>query len=248
MEMPESGWAVKAEDLWFAYHSDLWAVKGVGLTVPWGAFLMVLGPSGAGKTTLLKLLSGLLRPCQGRVELLGHATDNGFPPKLRPRVGYIPQQLGLVRSMTALENVLMGALGRQRGLGPLFGLFPNREMERAKECLALLGIAHKARAKVYQLSGGERQRVAIARTLLQGPAIVFADEFVSDLDLPRAAEVIGEMRDIGSSEGITFVINMHELSLVQEFGDDIIIVRDGMIVHQGVASDVTWSMLQEVPA
>ena len=236
--------AVRARDLWFAYRGDRWVLRGVNLTVPRGAFLTVMGPSGAGKTTLLRLLAGLLRPQRGSVELLGHETSGGVPPPLRRQIGYIPQQLGLVRNMTALENVLMGALGRLRGPGPLMGLFPRTEVERAREYLELLGIGHKAEERVSHLSGGERQRVAIARTLLQGPSIVFADEFVSDLDLPRAAEVLERMQELGRRQELTFVLNLHELPLVHEYGDLVLVVRDGGVVFSGQAREVTWSTLQ----
>ncbi|MBI2305415.1 MAG: ATP-binding cassette domain-containing protein [Chloroflexi bacterium] len=238
-------WVVQAEGVWFAYREENWVLRGISLEVPPGAFFTVMGPSGAGKTTLLKVLAGLLRPQRGRVELLGFPTDKGIPAEVRRQVGYIPQQLGLVRSLTALENVLMGCLGRQRGPGTLMGLFPKEEVERAQECLSLLGIAHKAGERVYRLSGGERQRVAIARTLLQNPPIIFADEFVSDLDFLRAAEIITAMRDIAHQKGISFVFNMHELPLVQEFGDYILLFKDGNILHQGTAKELTWPLVQE---
>ncbi len=148
--------------------------------------------------------------------------------------------------MTALENVLLGALGRMPGPLPLLGIFPKREVARAREYLALLGIEPKAGEKVYRLSGGERQRVAIARTLLQDPKIVFADEFVSDLDLPRAAQVLEAMRELGAREGISFVINLHEIPLVQEIGGQVVILKEGNIVHQGWAQDITLSLAREV--
>jgi len=236
--------AARAEEIWFAYSQERWVLKGLSVEVPKGAFITVLGPSGAGKTTLLKLLAGLLRPQRGSVELLGHGIEKGVPRGLRERVGYIPQQLGLVRSMTALENVLMGALGRRRGLLPLLGIFPKKDVEAAKEWLALLDIPDKADEKVYRLSGGERQRVAIARTLLQNPSVVFADEFVSDLDLPRAAEILMTMRKIGEQRGLTLVCNMHELPLVKEFGGTAVIVRDGSILPLGSAQNLTRSLLE----
>ena len=240
-----ASWAVRAEGVWFAYRGEEWVLQGINLEVPAGAFITVMGPSGAGKTTLLKVLAGFLPPQMGQVELLGSRINGGVPSETRRRVGYIPQQLGLVRSLTALENVLIGCLGRHRGLGPLLGLFPRGEVRRAQECLDLLGIGHKAGEKVYRLSGGERQRVAIARTLLQDPLIVFADEFVSDLDFLRAAEIITAMRDIAHQKGIAFVFNMHELPLVQEFGDYVLVFKDGGIKHEGIAKELAWPLVQE---
>lgn len=238
--------ALQAEGVWFAYQRGVWVLRGVSLEVPQGSLSMVMGPSGAGKTTLLKVLAGLLRPQQGVVRILGAEVQRGVPRHLRPLVGYIPQQLGLVRNLTALENVLMGALGRSRGLGVFLSLFPRHEVERARAALDLLGIAHKAHEKVFRLSGGERQRVAIARTLLQRPKVVLADEFVSDLDLPRAAEILRLMRQVGQREGMTFLMNMHEVQLVQEFGDQVFMVKDGQVRHQCLGRQVTWDLLQEV--
>ncbi len=230
----------KAQDVWFAYRQAQWVLKGVSIDVPSEGFLTILGPSGSGKTTLLKILAGMLQPQSGNVELLGTPLINGTAnhPDFRQRVGYIPQQLGLVRGMTTLENVLLGALGRINGGLPLLGIFPKVEVERARAYLDFLGIADKAREKVYRLSGGERQRVAIARTLLQNPKIIFADEFVSDLDLPRAAQVLTAVRDLARREKIAFVVNLHEIPLVQEIGDAVLILEKGVIVYRGAARDL----------
>lgn len=238
--------ACNARDVWFAYRQPSWILKGVSVDVPQEGFLTILGPSGAGKTTLVKLLAGLIRPSKGQVRLLGQSTSAGLPQHVRQHVGYIPQQLGLVRGLTVVENVLLGALGRMPGPGPLLSVFPRIEVERCHEFLALLGIEDKAHEKVYRLSGGERQRVAIARTLLQKPKIIFADEFVSDLDLPRAVQVLSAMRELVRCERIAFVINLHEVLLVQELADQVIVVREGSIVHRGHARDVTLSFMREV--
>lgn len=238
----------RADDVWFAYRHDAWILRGVALQIPPSGFLTILGPSGSGKTTLLKILAGLLLPQRGSVELLGQTLtpEKTAATALRKQVGYIPQQLGLVRSMSALENVLLGGVNRMNGVLPLLGIFPKREIERAREYLALLGIEHKAHERVYRLSGGERQRVAIARTLLQKPRIIFADEFVSDLDLPRAAQVLRAMRELSAREHIAFVINLHEIPLVQEIGDQVVILKQGHIVERGSAHDLSFSHVREV--
>ncbi len=240
----------RASDVWYAYRGDQWILKGVTLDVPAEGFLTILGPSGSGKTTLLKILAGLIQPQRGIVELLGHTLNDKIAAhvEFRQKVGYIPQQLGLVRGMTALENVLLGAVGRMPGVLPLLGVFPKYEVERARGHLNLLGIEHKANEKVYRLSGGERQRVAIARTLLQNPRIMFADEFVSDLDLPRAAQVLAAMRELSQREKIAFVINLHEISLVQEIGDQVVILKQGRIVERGDAHALTFQNVREVLA
>ncbi len=239
-----------AEGIWFAYQPGRWILKDIHLRIPPDGFLTILGPSGSGKTTLVKILAGLLKPQKGTVELLGRSMSNGqsADPEFRRQVGYIPQQLGLVRGMSVLENVLMGALGRIAGPLPLCGWFPKSEIAQAREYLAFLGIEHKAREPVFCLSGGERQRVAIARTLLQNPKIVFADEFVSDLDLPRAAQVLTAMCELSKRERIPFIINLHEIPLVQELSSEVIVLKNGNIVHHGEARQITKTLVQQVLA
>lgn len=238
--------ALRTEGVWFAYREPDWILKDVSLACSLRNVMMIMGPSGSGKTTLLKVLAGILRPQRGKVEVLGVEIQGGISRELRPAIGYIPQQLGLVRSLTALENVLIGALSR---IGPgrgLLGLFPGHEIEQARAALDLMGISHKVREKVFRLSGGERQRVAIARTLLQRPRLVLADEFVSDLDFPRAAEILTLMRRVAEKEDIAFVMNMHDAQLVQEFGDQVLMVSNGQILHECSAQEINLDRLTEV--
>jgi phosphonate transport system ATP-binding protein len=243
--------AIRAEGLWLSYPRTGPVLKGVTVAVPQGAFWAIFGASGAGKTTLLKVLAGLLKPERGRLEILGHVMSNGTPRALRRQLGYIPQQLGLVRGLTALENVLLGSLGRQSDasawsrMGSLLGIFPREETRRAQETLELLGIAHKADEKAFRLSGGERQRVAIARTLQQGPRIIFADEFISDLDLPRAIQTLQTMRELATQQGMTFLVNLHEVEVMRECADRALVLKGGAIVHQGPAREISNGFLQQ---
>jgi energy-coupling factor transporter ATP-binding protein EcfA2 len=141
-----------------------------------------------------------------------------------------------VRNLTALENVLMGSLGRLFDAKTLFGLFPRAESERAREALDMMGIAHKAAEPVFCLSGGERQRVAIARTLLQHPRVVLADEFASDLDLALASEILARIRRAAEQENITFIMSMHRIGLARQFGDDVLALSNGAIVPDSSAT------------
>jgi phosphonate transport system ATP-binding protein len=233
--------AVEVQDLWLAYRPGEWVLKSVELRVPRGQLWVVMGPSGAGKTTLMKALAGLLPFQRGTVEVMGFRLQGEPPRAFRRVVGYIPQQLGLVRGLTALENVLLGALGRHGGLGPTLGLFPRQEVTRARDYLAMLGLGDKAGTRVFNLSGGERQRVAIARTLMQDPQLILADEFVSDLDLPRAARILETIRGLVRERGLTLLMNLHEIQLVRELADHVVVLKDGRIVHQGPAGALGWS-------
>jgi phosphonate transport system ATP-binding protein len=222
--------ALRAEALWFAYREEDWVLKDASLSVPRGKITIIMGPSGTGKTTLLKILAGILTPARGQVEVFDHRITNESQRALSSLIGYVPQQLGLVRNLTAVENVLMGALGRCGNGKVLFGLFPRHEVERAQAALELMAIGHKRDEKVFRLSGGERQRVAIARTLLQRPRVILADEFVSDLDMALATEILGCIRRAAEQEQLTFIMSMHRQGLVREFAENIVTLRDGNIV------------------
>jgi phosphonate transport system ATP-binding protein len=204
---------------------------------------MVLGGSGSGKTTLLKLIKRLLVPQGGQVHLLGlpqvriHARA-----RLDPRVAYIPQQLGLVRSRTVLDNVLTGALGSIAGWRGLLGIYPSDVVRRAHDLLDTLGIGHKAGDKVRTLSGGERQRVAIARALLQQPHIILADEFVSQLDPATTTDIMHLVQAI-SRGGVTVFMTTHELDLVERFAETVIVLRDGDKVLDSPATEVAATEL-----
>jgi len=230
--MDSTDLALRAEGICFAYRGEEWVLKDISLSVPKGKATMIMGPSGSGKTTLMKVLAGILDPQRGRVEVLNHEIGKRTRRSLYSLIGYIPQQLGLVRNLTSLENVLMGALGRCGHGRVMLGLFPRHEVEQAHAALDLMGIGDKSSEKVFRLSGGQRQRVAIARTLLQRPRVVLADELVSDLDLALASEILRLMHEAAEREQMTFLVNMHETQLVREFADHVLILDHGQIVRR----------------
>jgi phosphonate transport system ATP-binding protein len=221
--------ALHADGVSFSYRNHE-VLTDVSLAVPVGRHTVIMGPSGAGKTTLLRILAGILVPARGRVTVLNEPIEGRSPRELSSFVGYIPQQLGLVRSLSALDNVLMGALGRLGNVRAVMGLFPSQEVGRAEAALDLMGIAHKRLESVVRLSGGERQRVAIARTLLQRPRVVIADEFASDLDLEMAWEILGRIRSAADQQQITFVMSMHRHGLARHFGDEVLKLEHGRLV------------------
>jgi len=237
---------LRTENVWFGYQPDECVLKDISLALPNGSFNMVMGASGSGKTTLLKVLGGFLPHQRGKIYLFGEETNHPLPGVLRARIGYIPQQLGLVRSLTVLDNVLMGALSRCRSFSTLLGFFPKKEIEHARMLLAQLGIAHKAGEKIIHLSGGERQRVAIGRTLMQKPSIILAGEFVSDLDLKTASEILSLMQQIGRKDHVTFLMSMHELQLVKEFNGSVIVIKDGNISGACPSNQFDRAVLEEL--
>ena len=230
--------ALHAERIWFSFRNHEWVLRDVSLAIPAGKHTVIMGPSGTGKTTFLRVLAGLLKPNQGQVRVFGQLTQELNSRELSPLVGYIPQQLGLVRNLSALENVLMGALGRLDNSKALLGLFPREEIEKARAALEMMGIAYKGSEQVFRLSGGERQRVAIARTLLQHPRIVVADEFASDLDLALASEILLRIKRAAEQEKITFIMSMHRIGLARQFGDAVLALRNGELVPGFIGNEI----------
>lgn len=212
----------------FSYMATRPLLRSIDLDARPGEVAMILGMSGSGKTTLLKLCKGLLAPRSGTIRAFGEpvrpAVGRGT---LDPRVAYIPQQLGLVRSLSALDNVLTGALARTRGVATLRGSFPSAARREASALLERLGIASKSDDQVYSLSGGERQRVAIARSLMQWPKVLLADEFISDLDPVTGEEIMRVVRDI-ADEGVAVVMTTHELDVVRAYAEHVVVLRDGV--------------------
>lgn len=217
---------IRASGLWFSYDGRRPVLDNVDLDIGTGAMTMVLGRSGSGKTTLLKVLKGLLRPQHGSVAITANTGGRG-----RAAVAYVPQTLGLVRSSTALDNALTGALSRVNPLASLMRVFPGSVVEEAKETIGRLGLAHKLHEPVWALSGGERQRIAIARALMQHPALILADEFVSQLDPITADEILGQMQEITRSQGVSLLVTTHETDVVEQYADRIVVMSGGRILH-----------------
>jgi len=207
-----------------------------------GEMTVILGESGGGKTTLLRILKGLVMPLRGEIEILSSPLKRGLMGRLDPRVAYIPQQLGLIRSQSVVTNVLTGALARTGTLRSLLGLMPVEHTEEAEAILHMLGIGEKAALPVQTLSGGERQRVAIARSLMQHPTVILADEFVSQLDIVTSREIMSLARDV-ADRGVALVMTTHELDLAREFADRVIVLRDGAVALDSPAREVDEAAL-----
>ncbi|HLF06885.1 MAG TPA: ATP-binding cassette domain-containing protein, partial [Thermoplasmata archaeon] len=153
-------------------------------------------------------------------------------------VGYIPQQLGLVRSSTAEQNVLVGGLHRMPALASALGIVPESERDRARGLLERVGLGGKEDTTVHRLSGGERQRVAIARALMQDPEMIVGDEFVSDLDFVRAAEVMRLVAEIKRG-GVTVIMALHDLTIARECADELMVMKAGVKVYEASAAEIS---------
>lgn len=185
------------------------AVNGVTLDVMQGEFLAVVGRSGSGKTTLLNIMSGLDRPTSGSVSFMGKdlaaMSDADLVELRRNKVGFVFQSFGLMPLLSAVENVelplhIRGTSWRERH-------------QLALETLELVGLGPRARHRPYELSGGEQQRVSIARALVTGPDVVFADEPTGELDTTTAMSITAILQDIAAHRGTTVIVATHDLTL-----------------------------------
>lgn len=242
--------AVELRDVWAGYGKQP-VLRGVSLRVAEGERRAIIGPSGSGKSTLLKLLKGLVPTQRGEVSTLGVAVGrNGgwgkrrLNRRLGARVGYIPQNLGLVGSATVLENALMGALHRTGEIRSWLGLFPEAELHTAWEALDTLGIGHLADRRAHEISGGERRRLAIARALVQRPQLLLADEFLSELDEVTAEQVLAALRVAQERWGMTVVVVEHDLRFACSFCERVTVLCEGCTIADLEGADVTEDSLR----
>ena len=228
-------------------YGELEAVAFRSLTIEQGESVALLGPSGAGKTTLLQLLAGELEPSKGQVLLHGYDLQELRPGKdLAHLVGMIHQQFDLVPHLSALHNVLVGRLGKWGLLTSLVSLVWPRERAMGLAALEQVGVADRAYLRAGRLSGGEQQRVAIARLLVQDPALVLADEPVASLDPARADEVLRLLVDVTGEAGKALVASMHSVELARHHFSRLIGLRNGTVRFDLPSHQVTDDLLHDL--
>ncbi len=230
---------LRLQDVCKSYNGgSVRALDGVSFAVAEGQFVSVIGPSGAGKTTLVRLLCGAERCDAGQIELDGVRLDQargGALRALQRRLGSIWQDFALVEQASALQNVLNAALPDMSPLPALAGAFGRQRRDEAAALLDRVGLADKLDAPVHQLSGGQKQRVAIARALMRRPALLLADEPVASLDPVTGRQIMELLQDIRRTEGLTVLMNSHDLALAKEFSDRLIGLNTGRVVYDGPA-------------
>jgi putative ABC transport system ATP-binding protein len=205
---------------------DVQALRGVDLEVQAGEFLSIVGPSGSGKSTLFHIIGGLTPPTAGEVSVGGQnlaaLTDAGRTKIRRRTVGFVFQKFNLLPNLTARDNI---AVARHiAGLG-------NQPDAQFDEVLRLLGIAGRLDHKPNALSGGEQQRIAIARAIVNRPAILLADEPTGNLDSENSNAVLEVLRDLNRLLGQTVLMITHNPEAAA-FGHSTVHMRDGRIVDR----------------
>jgi putative ABC transport system ATP-binding protein len=233
MMLTGNGFAVRTERVSRHYQMGsmmIRAVDDVTLEVRAGEFLALLGSSGSGKSTLLNLMAGLDRPTSGSVFAQGRNLSELNSLELaryRSRtVGMVFQSFNLLPRMTLEENVEL----------PLRLAEVNRaeRARRVQEALVRVGLEKRLTHRPSELSGGEQQRAALARALVNRPALLFADEPTGNLDSATGESIMVLLREIQRSLGMTIVLVTHERPLAEKFADRIAAVADGKLVSDGV--------------
>ncbi|MBV9181644.1 MAG: ABC transporter ATP-binding protein [Acidobacteria bacterium] len=202
------------------------AVDNIGLDIPAGEFVALLGASGSGKSSLLNLIAGLDRPTAGEVVIQGRDLTKLSRDELaayrRSVVGMVFQSFNLIPTMTVIENVELPLRFRQ--------------VERAKRApmaassLRRVGLSERLHHRPVELSGGEQQRVALARALVNEPTILLADEPTGNLDSRTGSEVMELIRSLNASRKVTVVLVTHEQAIAEQYAERLISLADGKVI------------------
>jgi phosphonate transport system ATP-binding protein len=251
---------LEVKELCQSYDDSSPVLRAVSFSVDKGEFVGVIGLSGAGKSTLLRCINRLINATAGEIlvpSTLLSRESNGPPidilklnagdlRALRRKIGMIFQQFNIVKRLSVIENVLSGGLGYQPAVRSTLRMFSREQRRHALVNLKRVGLLEYAYKRADELSGGEQQRVAIARTLMQEPAIILADEPVSSLDPTLSRVVLDILKRVCREDGITAVVSLHALELTRQYADRVIGLKRGQIFFDGPTESLTDAVVDSV--
>jgi len=231
---------IKLENVWKTYKlardGELPILKGVNLEIPAGSFATIMGPSGSGKSTLMYLLGLLDMPSRGKIYLEGQDVSAFSEDKLAQvrgkKIGFIFQQFNLLQNLTALENVMLPMIFQ--------GIPEEQRKEKARILLESVNLKHRIDHKPTEMSGGEQQRIAIARSLVNNPEILIADEPTGNLDSTTGKAVMEILTKLHRDQKKTIVVVTHDPNIAQ-YSQNVIHIQDGQIVENHFQDkEVLW--------
>ncbi|HJC99621.1 phosphonate ABC transporter ATP-binding protein [Candidatus Arthromitus sp. SFB-turkey] len=240
---------IEFKDVSKIYPNGVKGLDNINLKIDQGEFVAIIGLSGAGKSTLIRTINRMIDITSGKLTVNGKEVNNLKGKELRKfrrKIGMIFQSFNLVTRTSVIKNVLTAKVPDIPFVRSAFSIFTKDEKLQALEALDKVGIVEKAFIRADQLSGGQQQRVALARTLAQNPEIILADEPVAALDPITARRVMEDFRKINKEMNISILINIHHVELALNYADRIIGIRDGKIVYDGKAEDVTEEILDDI--
>ncbi len=217
-----------------------WILEDVSFCVQEGEVLGIVGPNGSGKTSLLKVLARLMRPLQGRIDLFGQELAAMAQQEIARLVGVVQQDTQQLFPFTVAETVLMGRFphrphGRWSGG---FGWESREDVTIAEQAMMMVDILHLAHRAVTDLSGGERQRAMIARALAQKTKVLLLDEPTAFLDLQHQVEICSVLLRLKEESRLTVIVVSHDLNLVSQYCDQILLLDRGRVVRLGRPEEV----------
>lgn len=204
------------------------------ISIESGEMVGILGPNGSGKTTLIKLISGVLRPKQGKVRFDNTDLAKISRKSAAQQIAVVPQEFDVPFAFTAAEVIMLG----RTPFHSLFDTENGKDREIIERVIGTCGIAEIAERRFNELSGGEKQKVILATALAQEPRLLLMDEPTVHLDIAHQVEILEQVRNLNRISGITVIAAMHDLNLAAMYFDRLIFLKQGKILADGTPSEV----------
>lgn len=232
-----------------SYDGGFLALKDINLTIPDGEFVSIIGSSGAGKSTLIRTINKMHDISSGQLIVDGKDVSRLKGQDLRDyrrTIGMVFQGFNLVERTTAQKNVLSTFVPDLNFFQKLFGIYTKDMKIKSLEALDSVDILDKAYSRTDALSGGQKQRVALARTIVQNPKIILADEPIASLDPVSSRQVMNYFKMLNEEYGITVIINIHDVETALEYSDRFLGIKKGELAFDGKPSEVNQDVIRNI--
>jgi iron complex transport system ATP-binding protein len=215
-------------------YDQTWVLRSITLSVNQGEIIGVIGPNGSGKSTLLRLISGVLEPNEGQIDLMGKNLHKMSRKEIAKMIGVVPQNIQLSFPFTVREVVVMGRAPHLKW----FQRENKTDFETVERALSYANMLDLADRMMDELSGGERQRAFIAKALAQEPKLLLLDEPIAHLDINYQFEILDLVRKLNRERGLTIILVSHDINLASEYCDRLAIFKAGELFAIGSAKEV----------